>query len=217
MKKFIYVITFLAVISPVVLPAMSDPAAAAPNAEIDINVNPEEYLFNITNMKPGDWAPRTIQVQNEGTKAFKYVATVQNNGGSEKLFDELWLEVKGADSDLYDGKLAKFDGFLPRNLSPSSEEDLTFFIRFPEHLGNEFQGLETNFILTFQAEGNVDHDQAASAGKVGDGGSPLPNTATDMFTCMLIGIAFVVTGGIVYFLYRIRQNNRKSLAGPDIQ
>ncbi|QKY68985.1 TasA family protein [Lentibacillus sp. CBA3610] len=215
MKRMVCFICLLAVFSPVFLSEGSQSAAAQSNAVIDINVKPEDYLFDLTNMKPGDWAPRTIKVQNNGTNAFEYVTTFKNNGGSEKLFRELLLEVTDSDNALYTGKLTNFNGLSPRYLSASSEEELTFTIRFPEHLGNEFQGLETNILLTFQAAGNTDTDQAFSGGTVG-GGSPLPDTATDKFTYLLIGIALMTVGGIIYFLYRIRQNYQKNLGVLDI-
>ncbi|SFB19478.1 hypothetical protein SAMN04488072_10996 [Lentibacillus halodurans] len=209
MKKIGCVIILLAVISLAALPAGSSVAAVKTDSGIDISITPEEYLFEIPSMKPGDWAPRTIQIQNNGIHEFEYVTTLQNNGGSDKLFHELLLEIGDAHGELYDGKLADFSGFPPRSLAPSSEEELTFTIKFPEYLGNEFQGLSTHFTLTFQAEEDNNTDQAISGGIVGGGGLPLPDTATDIFTYILIGATLVAAGGIIYFLNRIRQSTEK--------
>ncbi|MBO1915115.1 hypothetical protein J4G37_61100, partial [Microvirga sp. 3-52] len=48
--------------------------------DIDITLSPKDTLFNISNMKPGDWAPRTITVKNSGSKDFTYQMESRNNG-----------------------------------------------------------------------------------------------------------------------------------------
>lgn len=121
--------------------------------EIDISLLPKEALFTITNMKPGDWAPRTITVINTGSKDFSYQMQVQNSG-DKKLFNELLMEVKAGDVELYNGKLAKFNSIAGRKLATGTEENLDITIRFPEHLGNEFQNASSSFVLIFTAEGN---------------------------------------------------------------
>ena len=68
--------------------------------DIDISLSPKDNLFNISNMKPGDWAPRTITVGNSGSKDFTYQMELRNNGET-KLFNELLLEIKVDDKELY--------------------------------------------------------------------------------------------------------------------
>ena len=36
--------------------------------DLGLSILPKENLFDISNMKPGDWAPRTITVQSSGSK-----------------------------------------------------------------------------------------------------------------------------------------------------
>ena len=172
----------------------------AENNEIDISLSPIDTLFDVNNMKPGDWAPRTITVTNSGSEDFAYYMQMQNNGDA-KLFNELLMEVKIGDTELYQGKLAAFKSLPARQLTVGSEESLDITIRFPEHLGNDFQGLEASFALTFTAEGKgATAVNAMVNGMIDSGGSAstgfkLPGTSTNIFNIMLIGSG-LLTGGI---------------------
>ena len=174
--------------------------------DIDINLSPKDTLFSISNMKPGDWAPRTITVKNSGSKDFTYHMQLGNTG-EKKLFNELLLEIKAVDKELYQGKLAEFKSVPARNLASGSEENLDITIRFPEHLGNDFQGLEAAFSLNFTAEGkNTTPIQATTKGQVDSGGPTsagfnLPATSTNIFNLILFG-SVLVAGGVVLMLVR---------------
>lgn len=183
--------------------------------EISIDLAPDSVLFDVDNMKPGDWAPRDIVIQNRGEHNFEYIVTIQNESDSEKLFNELMLEVNAKDEELYSGKLKEFNELSNRNLASMDVEKLQFIIRFPEHLGNEYQGLQTNFSILFIAEGEErNSDNAMVSGLVGsDGGSQgggllLPDTATNTFTILLIGVLLAVCGGLILFINK-RINNFK--------
>ena len=174
--------------------------------DIDISLSPKENLFDISNMKPGDWAPRTITVQNSGSTDFVYQMQLQNSG-EKKLFNELMLEIKAGDTELYQGKLAAFESLPERKLTSGTEENLDITIRFPEHLGNDFQGLESAFVFSFTAEGKdstavqaMTKGQVASVGPT-SAGSNLPTTSTNIFNLMLFGTLLVV-GGIVLMIIR---------------
>jgi LPXTG-motif cell wall-anchored protein len=189
--------------------------------EIVLDIKPNEVLFDVDNMKPGDWAPRTVIVQNNGSKAFNYVTTLQPAKQSMKLFNELLLEVEDSRGELYNGRLADFKQLKPRELNPSKEEEISFTVRFPVYLGNEFQGLDANFILRFSAEGNDNKkDEKAISGTIsGAGGSPgasaagtvgsgfqLPATASNMFNIMLVGLLILGVGGSI-LLYKKRKTD----------
>lgn len=189
--------------------------------EIVLDIKPNEVLFDVDNMKPGDWAPRTVIVQNNGSKAFKYVTTLQPAKQSMKLFNKLLLEVEDSRGELYNGRLADFKQLKPRELNPSKEEEISFTVRFPVYLGNEFQGLDANFILRFSAEGNDSKkDEKAISGTIsGAGGSPgasaagtvgsgfqLPATASNMFNIMLVGLLILGVGGSI-LLYKKRKTD----------
>jgi len=207
---------------------------------IDISLSPKDVLFDINNMKPGDWAPREITIKNKGKLDFDYQMQIKNEG-DEKLYNELLLEIKEADETLYSGKLADFEQIPPRFLEVNDSETLQLTIRFPEHLGNEFQGLGVNFLLQFVAErskgpttpedpedpeettdpkedddqpGGVKDDSdkggnkkdVESVGGVVNSGGKLPDTATSMFTFMVIGINLLLIGGLIWMVSVIRKS-----------
>ncbi|UJL45359.1 LPXTG cell wall anchor domain-containing protein [Virgibacillus sp. NKC19-16] len=213
------IFSIIGVLASVVLCfSLTGPAVVAEEAdkqEIAINIMPEDVLFDVPNMKPGDWAPRTIVIQNNGEMGFEYFTTLRNDSGSEKLFNELVLEVSDGEGELYNGKLAEFNTLSPRFLEPSSEEELHFTVRFPAHLGNEFQGLAAQFSLIFSAKGEQsDTDEVISEGTIGSGdsysagGSRLPDTATNMFNLLLIG-GLLLAAGVFLIVYN-RKNVRKA-------
>lgn len=148
--------------------------------EIDITLAPQDILFAITDMKPGDWAPRTLAVKNTGNKDFAYQMSVQNNGGT-KLFNELMLEINIGEKEVYRGNLAAFTSLPARKLAKGSMENLDITIRFPEHLGNEFQGADSIFAFVFTAEGKDGNSETVTIpGEVGNGGGEkAPETTPD--------------------------------------
>ncbi|MGN7408085.1 TasA family protein [Sporosarcina sp. SAFN-010] len=174
--------------------------------ELDISLSPKDTLFDISNMKPGDWAPRTLTVKNSGSKDFNYYMHLQNNG-EKKLYNELLLEIKSDDKELYQGKLAAFKSLPARKLTNRSDENLDITIRFPEHLGNEFQGLDAVFDFIFSVERkNSTAIQAVTKGQIESGGVAsaglkLPATSTNLFNLMLVG-SVLVLGGIVLMIIR---------------
>jgi len=176
--------------------------------EIKINISPKNNLFDISNMKPGDWAPRSITVQNSGSKDFDYHLQLQNSGDN-MLFNELLLEIKAGDLELYQGELAAFESLPERKLASGTEENLEMTIRFPEHLGNEFQGLSSAFVFSFTAEGtNGPAAQAMIKGQVASSsigptsaGFSLPTAKTNISNLMLF-VSVLVAGGILLIIIR---------------
>lgn len=214
MKKLFQMIPLLLLLGSMSLfpvsSAFADDENTTENNEINISLSPTETLFDITNMKPGDWAPRTITVKNIGSKDFEYLMQLQNSG-DEKLFNELLLEIKAGDEELFQDKLAAFKSLPIRKLATGNEENLDVTIRFPEHLGNEFQGLHATFDFVFTAEGNDSEAETVTVqevmvGKIDSSGSPmsggprLPDSTTNLVNFMLIGGALGV-GGIVLIVF----------------
>lgn len=178
--------------------------------DVSISLSPKENLFDISNMKPGDWAPRTLIVQNTGNTDFVYQMQLQNNG-EKKLYNELLLEIKAGDIELYQGKLAELETLPERKLTSGTEENLDITIRFPEHLGNEFQGLESDFVFSFTAEGNDSTVvQAMTKGEVASVGPPsvgtsMPTTSTNIFNWMLFGTLLASGGIVLMVIWRYRR------------
>ncbi|MEK3952555.1 MULTISPECIES: hypothetical protein [Psychrobacillus] len=200
--SILLIISFICV-SPVTTVLAEDEKA---ENDLAISLSPNEKLFDITNMKPGDWAPRTLTVKNSGGADFVYQMQLQNSG-EKKLFNELMVEIKAGDIELYQGKLAELKSLPERKLTSGTEENLDITIRFPEHLGNEFQGLSSAFVFSFTAEGKdnttvqaMTKGQVASVSTTPSEYSQPPSSAT-IFYLILTG-TLIVAGGIVWMVIR---------------
>ncbi|MCM3636604.1 CalY family protein [Sporosarcina luteola] len=196
--------------------AVADETNATDKKEVDISLSPKETLFDVSNMKPGDWAPRTLTVKNTGSKDFVYHMQLRNRtSGDDKLFNELLLEVKAGELELYQGKMAAFTSLSDRDITSGSEENLDITIRFPEHLGNDFQGLNAAFVFDFTAEGiNKVAVHAMTKGMIDSGGIAssgfgLLGSSTKLFEWILFG-SLVVASGFVLMI--IRHNRRMKWA-----
>ncbi|MCG1026827.1 LPXTG cell wall anchor domain-containing protein [Virgibacillus halodenitrificans] len=199
------VVTLFCILALVIVMGGNSVTADEEEKELAINVLPGDVLFNINNMKPGDWAPRTITVQNKGIKDFTYQMSLRNDG-EEKLFNELLLEINDSKTVLYEGKLADFTKLSDRDLSTSKQEELEVTVIFPEYLGNEFQGLDAEFSILFTAEGKTSQLAEVSVdGMIGSGNSQtqsfLPNTATGIFNLFLSGAVLLISG-VFILLYK---------------
>ncbi|WP_264740321.1 TasA family protein [Cytobacillus firmus] len=130
------------------------------NSKFSIDIHQaDRYLFNLTNMKPGDWVTRNLTIQNRGNSNFTYNTRVEFTNGSEKLYNEFQLKIWDSNVLLFNDKLHKFQGLNPRNLPAGKQEDLKFEVKFPYELGNEYQNLNFDFELRFMIEGrNPDPD-----------------------------------------------------------
>ncbi len=182
----------------------------ASSNEIDIETLPKDILFDVDDMKPGDWATSTYTIQNMGSRDMDYYLSAQFESGSEKLYKVLMLEVKDGEESLYSGSLAGFTDLEKRPLSVNDEEELTFTVDFPKELGNEFQGLISDFSILVSAEGNPSAGGSPDTGAgssetdsdgVGEGHN-LPDTATHMFNLLLAGTALVLIGAAIYLYSR---------------
>ncbi|KON89785.1 hypothetical protein AF332_25220 [Sporosarcina globispora] len=212
------------------LNAFRTETALSAEKEIDINTNSNGYLFEVENLKPGDWMPRYITIKNDGKQDFKYTSNIGNSKSVKGLFEELELEVKKDEAMLYEGKLKDFKGFAPRDLAKGSEETILFQVTMPEHLGNEFQdsSAEVELIFIAEASGNTetDNETPGSGDNNNSGGgtnnSPpstdatvtpekvnkLPNTATNNYNILLIGGLFLGAGSVILLL-RYRRLHRE--------
>lgn len=207
--------------------------AIAENEEDRVTIDrfPHEELFQVFDTKPGDSAYRTLLLQNNHEEDIVYTMQIRNdwikdskNPARLDLYPELLLKIMDENEVLFDGKLKEFSGVIDRPLASNTEEEIGYEIKFPEELGNEYQGAWTNFSLVFIANlteetglvagisTNVGSGNGSNVGAGGMGsgtsvkgvstteGSSLPQTATNMFTYLLIGGLLIATGGIIVYL-----------------
>ncbi|MCG5104016.1 hypothetical protein [Oceanobacillus alkalisoli] len=173
--------------------------------EVSIERYPDEVLFQLENMKPGDAAYRTLAIKNIHNQDITYTMEL-HNAGDPTLYDALLLRVMYLDEVIFYGKLKDYEGIVERPLKSHTEETIEFGLEFPQELGNEYQGLNAAFHLEFTAKAIIEESVGAATLK-GEGkpqfsngkgvGFPLPRTATHLFTYLLIGLFLLFIGGII--------------------
>ncbi|WP_156288283.1 M73 family metallopeptidase [Oceanobacillus salinisoli] len=194
MKKGIvslFIIGFISVLG--VLSSIHAVTTTNSDQVINLTTIPSEVFFDMTNLKPGDYMQKELIVQNDGEQDFEYIFNNQFLSGSRKLYDELLLRAESKTEVLFDGKLTEFSGLESRFLPTGESETLKFFIEMPYELGNEFQGLTS----VFQFELSVSGEQEALSTTTN---SRLPDTATNIFSLLLMG-ALIVSSGIGLYVY----------------
>ncbi|MFC5464792.1 LPXTG cell wall anchor domain-containing protein [Lederbergia graminis] len=169
--------------------------------EIDIMTTPEKLLFNINNLKPGDWAKRTVIITNSGKEDYKYITSAKLKNGSEKLYNELLLIITDSDGEIFNNKLGEFKKLDPRILISGQEEELIFTIKFPSELGNDFQGLSSEVEFKYYVEGTL-------GGTLPVDGPKLPETGTNAYNILLTGTILLVVGGVLLLINRLRKMRR---------
>jgi hypothetical protein len=199
--------------------------------EVDIILIPnEKFLFNISNMKPGDWAERELRVKNGGEKDFNYSIRVDNKQSDRKLFNELNLKVYEGDKSIliFDDKLKNFNGFKPKPLIKGATDSLFFQVEMPYELGNEFQQTSAYFEIIIvaatsttttppedsddpvkQPDSNVKPTPVNTGtnetqSPVASQGPKLPNTATNLYLLLTVGFILTTTGlALIYVNKRL--------------
>ncbi|QQZ10953.1 TasA family protein [Heyndrickxia vini] len=179
-------------------------AAATTDDEINIETSPHKILFDVDNMKPGDWAVREYTILNNGKQDFEYTASAHFKSGSKKLFKQLKIEISDKHSVLYSGKLTDFDGFDYRKLAKSDKETLTFKVDFPAELGNEYQGLTSKFTIKLYVRGTL-------GGLLPADGGVLPNTGSNIFNLIIGGMVLVIGGATLYLYQRKKSIDLKKI------
>jgi len=165
-------------------------------SEIDLSTNPGKVLFDLSNVKPGDSVTRDLVLTNNGSEDFNYILSNKFLSGDRVFYNQLDLSIEDSNGKLYEGKLHKFDKFDPRLLKSKEHENLKFHIKIPMELGNEFQGLNSDFQIKIYVEGTL--------GGLIPVDNRLPSTATDMFNLLAAG-AILIGFGILLFLFQRRK------------
>ncbi|QAS53490.1 TasA family protein [Halobacillus litoralis] len=176
---------------------------------IDLSTS-HERVMDIENFKPGDYAVRTLTLDNNGTSALHYKMTSSLKSGSEKLYNQLHLTLSIGNSNVFSGPLSDFEGMEARALNAQSSDELSLRVEFPYESGNEYQGLATEVIFQFVAEGDItpgagsDSDnggtpESPNAQPVFSGGGLLPQTGEGSpYLYYLIGGLLLAVGTSLY-------------------
>ncbi|WP_459500904.1 TasA family protein [Bacillus sp. C1] len=193
-----------------------DQVYAEERREIDISLDPKEVLFDASNMKPGDWAKRSIRISNEGTKQLSYRIKSEISEGSTKLYEALTVTVKDKQGLLYEGSLTELQSMEKRLLAVGRTDELIYTVHVPKELGNEYQGLQTIVKFIFYAEEPIGNGAGTETGTGGPQPSTpthsnsnwqLPRTGAQQNSMPLIGIGLVGCG--LYFYKRNMQMKYK--------
>jgi LPXTG-motif cell wall-anchored protein len=170
------------------------------NTVINLTTSPGKVLFDLSNIKPGDSVTRELVITNNGKKDFEYITYSDFLSGSELFYRNLDLKIMDKSKTLFEGKLSKFDKLEPRLLGSKQKEKITFYINVPIELGNEYQGLDTEFEFKFYVEGTL-------GGILPANGPKLPDTGTNMFNYILAGSALLIIGLFTQFFMLKRKNS----------
>lgn len=193
MKKMnsivVFCILFFLIISPV-----NAETGTTESPEVDIMTSPEKVLFDLQNLKPGDWSERTIVIRNSGKQDFNYIASGKRKSGSQDFYNALQLKVEDANGVLYEGNMSEFDKLDARPISTGKNEELKFTVKVPDELGNLYMGLSTEVEFKFYAEGTL-------GGLLPVDGPKLPSTSSGIYNVLLAG-GLLVGGGSLLMMVR---------------
>ncbi|GEN44336.1 LPXTG cell wall anchor domain-containing protein [Alkalibacillus haloalkaliphilus] len=202
MKKFSIVIALIYTCIMLAFVTLYNPTGTLASeensdSEVSIDTTPQSVMFDLSNIKPGDTAERTLTIENYGNMDYNYHSSVEHTGGSEKLFEQLQLVVSDESGVLYEGSLSGFEGFESRPLEVQESEEVVFGIKFPWESGNEFQGLETAFDLQVWASGEEvasstpEEEEEGTLPSTGGGLGILPQTGES------IPYLYYIIGGVI--------------------
>ncbi|WP_208587539.1 LPXTG cell wall anchor domain-containing protein [Gracilibacillus suaedae] len=173
--------------------------------DLDGTFSENGNLFNLDNLKPGDWAEREITISNQTDHDITYDIDVRYIDGSEMLYNQLSLEIIQGDHVLFDNKLANFSLLADLPLQTNSEEKLDFTLTFPPESGNEYQGLTTTAEIIVTAFDDTESETSSfpiATDSQPTSGSSLPSTATVMFNILLIGGALLLVGSLILLSHK---------------
>jgi LPXTG-motif cell wall-anchored protein len=172
--------------------------AKAEGNEIDISTSPHKVFFEITNSKPGDTYTKVLTVSNNGSQKLNYLLSSRFLTGSEEFYNELLFKITNTTEVLYSGKLKDFNKLNPRSLKRKESEKLNLSISIPSELGNNYQGLDTEFQFKFYVEGTL-------GGLLPADGPKLPSTGSNMFNILAFGFMFTLVGLFISFKGKIKK------------
>ncbi|UNL85909.1 CalY family protein [Priestia koreensis] len=134
---------------------IDDPNNTFQTGTLNMSVSPSA-VFNITNMVPGDFAAKTVTIQNTGNVDFTYVVGAINTGSTNLWTDKtngLQVEIKKGATTYYSGPVSDVstNPASPLSLPVGQNDVLTIKVTLPISADNTFQMLTEVITFTFQA------------------------------------------------------------------
>ncbi|NLC51484.1 MAG: hypothetical protein GX764_04160, partial [Firmicutes bacterium] len=140
-------------------------------------VSPDDLLFELENLNPGDRETRTLTLKNDGEKKLYFHVSMDwlegdpGVGELGDLYEQLLVTLFYKGKEVYCGSMKGLDGAFaelqePKKdymgvLEPGESEDLKFSVYLPgPETGNEFQGssLKTEIIIKAFCERDEEDD-----------------------------------------------------------
>jgi hypothetical protein len=157
MKRLKYIFISAAILlsmTMIFLIQVKDTKANESDYEVDISTTPAEFLFDVKNMKPGDWTTSTLEVNNDGNLDFNYSISSHQESGDRYLYNQFLVWVSDSEGLLYEGKLTDFSAFPLGTIAAKGSNTLTFKVELPYETGNEAQGKSTSVTFELNAVGH---------------------------------------------------------------
>jgi len=116
------------------------------------SLNSQPIFSGALEFKAGECQSRTVNVQNNGSRAFRYY--LNTSGGSTALWTDgtsgLQMTVSKNGAGVYTGPLAMPDQLLGQ-LARGGQDTLVISVCLPGTTGNAYQGLSTSVSYNFTA------------------------------------------------------------------
>jgi hypothetical protein len=155
-------------------PASGEDWGNGEQKEVDIETKPTDYLFQLSNLRPGDSVSKSLIITNNGKRNFLYFTKIEYKSGSREFIESLQLTIDDPrGGNLYSGTLLNLnkESFEIRYLPVMAEDFLEFTITFPDSgkVQNHLQNQIANFELSLIAEEHINRDLGFK--KITGGGS----------------------------------------------
>ncbi|NMH67631.1 LPXTG cell wall anchor domain-containing protein [Bacillus sp. RO3] len=216
MKKYLIFVGIL-----LMLISLPNFVFSAGNRDLGLDISANNLLFNTGNMKPGDSISKNLTIQNNGKEDFEYMIEVLNEVKEKDiLFKELEITVLRGEKPIYSGKLKDIGSLEPVLLKIQTQDHLFFTIEMPYELGNEYQGVVTEFMIRVVAQVSGDETSTPTSPQVDSEnnenptvpvfsqGPSLPNTGTNIYSILLLG-AILITTGLTFIFINKRISSKK--------
>jgi hypothetical protein len=157
------VILVVLVTTLIATPASGEEWSNGEPREVDIATDPTDYLFQLSNLRPGDSVSKRLTITNNGKRNFSYFTEIDYKSGSREFIESLKLTISDpSGNSLYSGNLLNLStgSFEMRYLPVLAKDSLVFTITFPDtgEVQNSLQNKTAMFELSLKAKEHISRD-----------------------------------------------------------